>query len=112
MPSCRKSTLSSRPGFRFGFLLLHHDRASFDRGSGTNGTMPRAGLLNNRPRRHRLCKGRLHERLRRYQVPVFPLGRLAVSPTVQGRGLGGDFLLPLVNMRFALAIHALGNFTR
>jgi hypothetical protein len=31
--------------------------------------------------------------LGRYEVPVFRLGRLAVSLTVQGRGLGGDLLL-------------------
>ena len=32
-------------------------------------------------------------RLGRYDVPVFRLGRLAVSVPVQGRGLGGDLLL-------------------
>ncbi len=31
--------------------------------------------------------------LGRYEVPVFRLGRLAVSAPVQGRGLGGDLLL-------------------
>ncbi len=31
--------------------------------------------------------------LGRYEVPVFRLGRLAVSQTFQGRGLGGDLLL-------------------
>lgn len=32
-------------------------------------------------------------KLGRYEVPVFRLGRLAVSLAVQGRGLGGDLLL-------------------
>lgn len=32
-------------------------------------------------------------KLGRYDVPVFRLGRLAVSLSVQGRGLGGDLLL-------------------
>jgi GNAT superfamily N-acetyltransferase len=31
--------------------------------------------------------------LGRYEVPVFRLGRLAVSQTLQGHGLGGDLLL-------------------
>jgi GNAT superfamily N-acetyltransferase len=35
----------------------------------------------------------LTRKLGRYQVPVFRLGRLAVSVTLQGRGLGGDLLL-------------------
>jgi GNAT superfamily N-acetyltransferase len=36
---------------------------------------------------------RLTRKLGRYEVPVFRLGRLAVSLSVQGRGLGGDLLL-------------------
>lgn len=36
---------------------------------------------------------RLTHRLGRYDVPVFRLGRLAVSATLQGRGLGGELLL-------------------
>ncbi len=32
-------------------------------------------------------------KLGRYEVPVFRLGRLAVSLAAQGRGLGGDLLL-------------------
>jgi len=32
-------------------------------------------------------------KLGRYEVPVFRLGRLAVSLTAQGRGLGGELLL-------------------
>lgn len=35
----------------------------------------------------------LTRRLGRYEVPVFRLGRLAVSVSVQGRGLGGELLL-------------------
>ncbi len=35
----------------------------------------------------------LTKRLGRYDVPVFRLGRLAVSVTRQGRGLGGELLL-------------------
>jgi GNAT superfamily N-acetyltransferase len=36
---------------------------------------------------------KLTKRLGRYDVPVFRLGRLAVSLSVQGRGIGGDLLL-------------------
>lgn len=36
---------------------------------------------------------RLTRKLGRYEVPVFRLGRLAVSLPVQGRGLGADLLL-------------------
>ena len=35
----------------------------------------------------------LTQKLGRYEVPVFRLGRLAVSRPMQGRGLGGDLLL-------------------
>lgn len=35
----------------------------------------------------------LTKKLGRYDVPVFRLGRLAVSVTLQGRGLGADLLL-------------------
>ena len=35
----------------------------------------------------------LTKKLGRYEVPVFRLGRLAVSLAMQGRGLGGDLLL-------------------
>ena len=37
--------------------------------------------------------GRLTRKLGRYEVPVFRIGRLAVSASLQGRGLGGDLLL-------------------
>jgi GNAT superfamily N-acetyltransferase len=36
---------------------------------------------------------KLTKKLGRYEVPVFRLGRLAISTSVQGRGLGGDLLL-------------------
>lgn len=36
---------------------------------------------------------RVTRRLGRYEVPVFRLGRLAVSVAMQGRGLGADLLL-------------------
>jgi len=36
---------------------------------------------------------RLTRKLGRYEVPVFRLGRLAISLSVQGRGLGGDLLM-------------------
>lgn len=35
----------------------------------------------------------LRRKLGRYEVPVFRLGRLAVSRSAQGQGLGGDLLL-------------------
>jgi len=35
----------------------------------------------------------LTRKLGRYEVPVFRLGRLAVSASLQGRGLGGELLL-------------------
>jgi GNAT superfamily N-acetyltransferase len=35
----------------------------------------------------------LTRRLRRYEVPVFRLGRLATGSSIRGRGLGGDLLL-------------------
>jgi GNAT superfamily N-acetyltransferase len=43
------------------------------------------------------------KRLGRYEVPVFRLGRLAVSRDVQGRGLGGDLLLAAGERALAVA---------
>jgi GNAT superfamily N-acetyltransferase len=43
------------------------------------------------------------KKLGRYEVPVFRLGRLAVSLTVQGRGLGGDLLLAAGERALAVA---------
>jgi GNAT superfamily N-acetyltransferase len=45
----------------------------------------------------------LTARLGRYDVPVFRLGRLAVSVTVQGRGIGGDLLLAAGTRALAVA---------
>jgi GNAT superfamily N-acetyltransferase len=42
-------------------------------------------------------------KLGRYEVPVFRLGRLAVSRTMQGRGLGGDLLLAASERALAVA---------
>jgi GNAT superfamily N-acetyltransferase len=42
-------------------------------------------------------------KLGRYEVPVFRLGRLAVSRTAQGRGLGGDLLLAAGERALAVA---------
>lgn len=42
-------------------------------------------------------------RLGRYEVPVFRLGRLAVSRTVQGRGPGGDLLFAAGERALAVA---------
>jgi GNAT superfamily N-acetyltransferase len=42
-------------------------------------------------------------KLGRYDVPVFRLGRLAVSYAVQGRGLGGDLLLAAGERALAVA---------
>lgn len=47
----------------------------------------------------------LTKKLGRYEVPVFRLGRLAVSRVAQGRGLGGDLLL-------AAGVRALGVSTQ
>ncbi len=43
------------------------------------------------------------KKLGRYEVPVFRLGRLAVSLSVQGRGLGGDLLLSAGERALAVA---------
>jgi GNAT superfamily N-acetyltransferase len=43
------------------------------------------------------------KKLGRYEVPVFRLGRLAVSRIVQGRGLGGDLLLAAGERAVAVA---------
>jgi GNAT superfamily N-acetyltransferase len=43
------------------------------------------------------------QKLGRYEVPVFRLGRLAVSRSVQGRGLGSDLLLAAGSRSLAVA---------
>ena len=45
----------------------------------------------------------LTKKLGRYEVPVFRLGRLAVSQALQGRGLGGDLLLAAGERAIAVA---------
>jgi hypothetical protein len=45
----------------------------------------------------------LTQKLGRYEVPVFRLGRLAVSRSIQGRGLGGDLLLAAGGRSLAVA---------
>ncbi len=45
----------------------------------------------------------LTRKLGRYEVPVFRLGRLAVSRALQGRGLGGDLLLSAGERAIAVA---------
>ena len=42
--------------------------------------------------------------LGRYEVPVFRLGRLAVSLTVQGSGLGGELLLAAGRRALSVAV--------
>jgi GNAT superfamily N-acetyltransferase len=46
---------------------------------------------------------RVTKKLGRYEVPVFRLGRLAVSRAVQGRGLGADLLLAAGERALAVA---------
>ncbi len=46
---------------------------------------------------------KLTSRLGRYEVPVFRLGRLAVSSAMQKRGLGGDLLLAAGERALAVA---------
>jgi hypothetical protein len=50
----------------------------------------------------------LTRKLGRYEVPVFRLGRLAVSLDVQGRGLGGDLFLAAGARALAVAQEAGG----
>ena len=45
----------------------------------------------------------LTKKLGRYEVPVFRLGRLAVSLAVQGRGLGADLFLAAGERALAVA---------
>jgi GNAT superfamily N-acetyltransferase len=45
----------------------------------------------------------LTKKLGRYDVPVFRLGRLAVSTSIQGQGLGGDLLLAAGTRALAVA---------
>jgi len=47
--------------------------------------------------------GSITKKLGRYEVPVFRLGRLAVSLSMQGRGLGADLLLAAGERALAVA---------
>ncbi len=47
--------------------------------------------------------GKLTRKLARYDVPVFRLGRLAVSLSFQGKGLGADLLLAAGERALAVA---------
>lgn len=50
----------------------------------------------------------LTRRLGRHEVPVFRLGRLAVSLSVQGGGLGGDLLLAAGKWALSVAVEVGG----
>jgi GNAT superfamily N-acetyltransferase len=50
----------------------------------------------------------LTKKLGRYEVPVFRLGRLAVSQSLQRQGLGGDLLLAAGKRALAVAAEAGG----
>ncbi len=50
----------------------------------------------------------LTKKLGRYEVPVFRLGRLAVSPSLQGHGLGADLLLAAGERALLVAAEAGG----
>jgi GNAT superfamily N-acetyltransferase len=51
---------------------------------------------------------RLTRKLGRYEVPVFRVGRLAVSLSVQGRGVGGDLLMSAGIRALSVATHVGG----
>jgi GNAT superfamily N-acetyltransferase len=102
-------------------IRRHHDRKSFDCGSGElNAYLDRYARQNHEaggaktfvavpptvPARvmgfYSISPGavafasvpaKLTKKLGRYEVPVFRLGRLAIDRSVQGQGLGGDLLL-------------------
>lgn len=50
----------------------------------------------------------LTKRLARYEVPIFRIGRLAVSLAMQGRGLGSDLLLAAGERALAVAVEVGG----
>jgi GNAT superfamily N-acetyltransferase len=112
-------------------IARHHDRTSFDCGSPElNAYLARYARQNhesggaktfvavppNAPTRvlgyYSISPGgiefskvpaELTRKLGRYDVPIFRLGRLAVSVAVQGRGLGGDLLLAAGTRALAVA---------
>jgi len=52
---------------------------------------------------YRYVPAKVTRKLARYEVPVFRLGRLAVSLSVQGKGLGADLLLAAGERSLAVA---------
>ncbi len=112
-------------------LTRHHDRASFDCGvAALNEYLQRYARQNHEsggaktflavsPKTPTIVLGyytispgaiaftkapaTLTRNLGRYEVPVFRLGRLAVSLAVQGQGLGGDLLLAAGERALAVA---------
>ena len=113
--------MSRAPAWREEALARHHDRANFDCGvPALNEYLQRYARQNHEsggaktfvavaPETPSAILGyytispgaiafaktptTLTRKLGRYEVPVFRLGRLAVSRVLQGRGLGGDLLL-------------------
>jgi hypothetical protein len=109
----------------------HHDRKSFDCGSGdlndylesyarqnheSGGAKTFVAVSAAEPARilgfYSISPGaiefsrvppKLTKKLGRYDVPVFRLGRLAVDMSVQGQGLGGDWLLAAGERALAIA---------
>lgn len=113
--------MSEAPDWREEPVARHHDRKNFDCGSpelnlyldryarqnhDTGGAKTFVAVLPDAPSRilgyYSISPGAiafarvpaaLSKNLGRYEVPVFRLGRLAVSLSMQGRGLGGELLL-------------------
>ena len=113
--------MTALPAWREEPIARHHDRKSFDCGSpALNAYLDRYARQNHEsggaktfvavspaePSRilgyysispgaieFRHVPTELTKKLGRYEVPVFRLGRLAVSISVQGRGLGSELLL-------------------
>ena len=113
--------MTDTPDWREEPIARHHDRRGFDCGSpALNGYLERYARQNHEsggaktfvavphaePARilgyYSIAPGAIEfervpaqitGKLGRYEVPVFRLGRLAVSRPLQGRGLGGDLLL-------------------
>ena len=118
-------------GWREEALTRHHDRSTFDCGSpALNEYLQRYARQNHEsggaktfvavgPEAPTVVLGyysispgaiafsqapaKITKKLGRYDVPVFRLGRLAVSLSVQGRDLGGDLLLAAGERALAVA---------
>jgi GNAT superfamily N-acetyltransferase len=113
--------VSGTIGWREEAIARHHDRGAFDCGSAelndylrkyarqnheTGGAKSFVAVLPDEPARvlgyYSISPGaiefarvpaRLTRKLGRYEVPVFRLGRLGVSRSLQGQGLGAELLL-------------------